>query len=196
MSALAAGSASTLPTSRAPSSLATGLGPRAALKKSGLQAMPQAERKQWIEEARIDAILGSSSASLKSMRSGICCFITFAGGALSAKGVDRACLFVTPSDSCQQGRKGYFLAWSTLFRCRDTFSNYLNYARTACLLVKASIEVGLCLAVFTRNRCQCMRMRSQVFQHPALKKAKCSIEKSGRFNKRERLWVQRCEACC
>ena len=51
------------------------------------------------------------------------------------------------SDAC--GNKGgpYFppkldvlLAWSQLFRSKDTFSNYLNHGRTACILVKQPIE--------------------------------------------------------
>ena len=51
------------------------------------------------------------------------------------------------SDAC--GNKGgpYFppkldvlLAWSQLFRSKDTFSNYLNHVRTACILVKQPIE--------------------------------------------------------
>ena len=51
------------------------------------------------------------------------------------------------SDAC--GNKGgpYFppkldilLAWSQLFRSKDTFGNYLNHVRTACILVKQPIE--------------------------------------------------------
>ena len=33
------------------------------------------------------------------------------------------------------------LAWAKLFRCERTYSNYLNYVRTGCLLVRASTEV-------------------------------------------------------
>ena len=56
------------------------------------------------------------------------------------------------SDAC--GNKGgpYFppkldmlLAWSQLFRSKDTFGNYLNHVRTACLLVKQPIEVSALL---------------------------------------------------
>ena len=61
-------------------------------------------------------------------------------------------MFCSISDAC--GNKGgpYFppkldmlLAWSQLFRSKDTFGNYLNHVRTACLLVKQPIEVSALL---------------------------------------------------
>ena len=45
-------------------------------------------------------------------------------------------------------RKRYFpppvellLAWSTLFRSAQTFSNYLGYVKTGCLIMNAATEV-------------------------------------------------------
>ena len=61
-------------------------------------------------------------------------------------------------------------AWAAAFRCRRTFCNYIGYIKTACLLVKKDV---------------------QVFQHPALGRAKLSIEKAGNFVPRKRMWVQR-----
>ena len=61
-------------------------------------------------------------------------------------------------------------AWGTMFRCRGTFSNYLGYAKVGCLLAKED---------------------TSVFQHPAVRRAKDSVGKSGRFASREKLWIQR-----
>ena len=55
------------------------LGPRLALVKSGLKDKSFTEKEQWKEAARVDAVLGASRLSLKSVRSGIRCFLTFAG---------------------------------------------------------------------------------------------------------------------
>ena len=61
-------------------------------------------------------------------------------------------------------------AWALLFRCKGTFSNYLGYAKTGCLLAMVD---------------------TSVFKHPAVKRAKASIAKSGRFSSREKLWIRR-----
>ena len=60
-------------------------------------------------------------------------------------------------------------AWALMFRCSGTFSNYLGYAKVGCILVKE--ETG-------------------VFDHPAVKRAKDSVSKSGRFAAREKLWIR------
>ena len=80
------------------------------------------------------------------------------------------------------------LAWSQLFRSKDTFGNYLNHVRTACLLVKQPIEVHALLPCAASDP-YCIAF--QVFSNPALKKAKQSILSAGQFSKRERLFVQR-----
>ena len=72
---------------------------------------------------------------------GIRCWITFARGALGVQGA----VFPPTVEG--------ILAWSNTFRCSRTFSNYLSYVRTGCLLVGCSTEathgeVGIvCLAV-------------------------------------------------
>ena len=62
------------------------------------------------------------------------------------------------------------LAWSTLFRSEGTLSNYLGYVQTACMLTKAPTDV---------------------FQHPALRRAKAAVAKRQNFAQRPRLWVRR-----
>ena len=56
-----------------------GLGPRAALTHANLAARTGPEKEAWLEESRIDAIIGSCSLSLKSVRSGVRCYMAFAG---------------------------------------------------------------------------------------------------------------------
>jgi len=63
------------------------------------------------------------------------------------------------------------LQWSALFRCKGTFGNYLGYVRTACLLLNAPVDV---------------------FDHPAVRRAKLSIQASSRFVPRSKLWIQQC----
>ena len=84
------------------------------------------------------------------------------------------------------------LAWSQLFRSKDTFGNYLNHVRTACLLVKQPIEASALLQCVA---CALYCIVFQVFSNPALKKAKQSILSAGQFSKRERLFVQRQAYC-
>ena len=56
-----------------------GLGPRAALQHAGLAEMCEADKKQWLEDARVAAILGACPRSLPSVRSGILCYMGFIG---------------------------------------------------------------------------------------------------------------------
>ena len=41
--------------------------------------MTAQEKGAWVEESRIRAILGNSAATMKSLRSGVSCYITFVG---------------------------------------------------------------------------------------------------------------------
>ena len=76
---LTKGNADTMPTSRPERVVATGVGPRATLVRTNLQAMYPQVKKAWVEEARLTAILGNRASTLKSLRSGVCCYITFIG---------------------------------------------------------------------------------------------------------------------
>ena len=85
------------------------------------------------------------------------------------------------------------LAWSTLFRSEGTLSNYLAYVKTACVILKAPTQVSghrralscngyLLLMVF---------LAWQVFENPALVRAKASVKKAQNFQPREKMWIQR-----
>jgi hypothetical protein len=133
-------------------------GPRKALKDFALSHKSAAERVAWLEQARVDAILGSCRGSLASVKSGVRCYIAFVHDSVGG-----APEYFPP-------KLDWILAWSKLFRCKRTFSNYVGYVKTACLLVKAEISV---------------------FDHPALARAKVAVEKSARFAARPKLWIQR-----
>ena len=83
------------------------------------------------------------------------------------------------------------LAWSTLFRSRDTFSNYLSYVKTACLCVHAPVQASAShLRVMAPMTCPPSQYCVQVFENPGLKKAKLMIANAGQFTRRKRMWVQ------
>ena len=56
-----------------------GTGPRATLHRVDAGFQSVAERKGWLQATKLDAILGVSSRSHKSVRSGIRCWIAFVG---------------------------------------------------------------------------------------------------------------------
>ena len=133
-------------------------GPRRALKELAFAQMSAGDRSTWLEQARIDAIVGSCRGSLESVKSGVRCYVAFVRSSVAGTSV------VFPP------KLEWVLAWAKLFRCKQTFSNYVGYVKTACLLVKADIGV---------------------FEHPAVARAKVAVEKSTRFEARPKLWIQR-----
>ena len=64
---------------RPPNTAAKGKGPMAAVKAVSSACVSNMQKCAWLEESRLDAILGSSSRSHKSVRSGIRCWIAFVG---------------------------------------------------------------------------------------------------------------------
>lgn len=136
----------------------SGIGPLAAVKQLRLQDRTAEERQAWVESARLDAILGVCSRTIPSLKSGIRCYIAF----VDSLGGRRDAYFPPKLDD--------LLAWSTLFRSEGTLANYLSFVRTACILVKAPVDV---------------------FCDPALARAKGSVAKAQRFAQRQKFWIQR-----
>jgi hypothetical protein len=79
------------------------------------------------------------------------------------------------------------LAWTVLFRSASTLRNYLGFVKSGCMIAGVSTEV--------RNLACCraalVAVQLQVFDNPALRKAKQSVVKAKNFTKREPLWLQR-----
>ena len=59
-------------------------GPRKALKSFALSLKSDAEKAAWLEQARVDAILGSCKGSMPSVRSGVACYIAFVQDAVGS----------------------------------------------------------------------------------------------------------------
>ena len=133
------------------------VGPSSACKQLAVSCSTTVERRAWLEGARVTAILGSSPHSLSSIRSGLRCWYSFAQCVLQKH---RSELPPSTND---------LLAWSTLFRCGATFSNYLNYVRIGCHLVGVS---------------------SEATTDPQMKRAKIAIDKRRNFVQRERRFIQ------
>ena len=63
---------------RARNMTSAGRGPREALSALDFNNKTHVEVKAWAEEARLDAILGSCRLSMKSVKSGMRCYVAFA----------------------------------------------------------------------------------------------------------------------
>ena len=98
---LTSGNADTMPTCRPERVVATGVGPRATLVRTNLQAMYPHVKKAWVEEARLTAILGNRASTLKSLRSGVCCYITFIGEHLCEAWLCVQSAYLACFNSCQ-----------------------------------------------------------------------------------------------
>ena len=127
---------------------AKGRGPRAALLAAGIIGMNASGKERWIEDARLEALLGNCKSTLTSFRSGVKCYIDFVGRNRVSMNIFVPISLSCCADTCGKRAK-YFppsldmlLAWSTLFRSRDTFSNYLSYVKTACLCVHAPVQAS------------------------------------------------------
>ena len=140
-----------------PIDMGTGSGPRKAINSLSKSLTTDAARVAWLERARVAALTDSCSASMPSVQSGLRCWEAFASKVL---GKPRGSLPPSLNE---------LMAWSVMFRCAQTFSNYLGYVRLGCLL---------------ENCC------ASVFSDPALARAKMSITKRNRFSSREKMFLQ------
>ena len=177
-------------------SASAGLGPMAALRSLDERRLGPDEKLTWLEESRLDAILGASSCSHKSVRSGIRCWMAFVGThVLLAAVCPVLVLSLGCADKYDPVKKRYFpppldllLSWTTIFRSGQTLRNYLGYVQTGCLLFNVSVKVGAGTRVWSTDSVhQC----GQVFEEPALKKAKRSVDKALNFKRREKMFISR-----
>lgn len=88
----------------------------------------EADKQIWLEDARLDAIVGSCRRSLPSVRSGIRCWFAFLDATVG-------------TDTYFPPKAEWLVAWSKLFRSVNVFRNYLGYVKTGCLLVRADVLV-------------------------------------------------------
>ena len=160
---------------RPASSTAAGRGPMAALQSLDGRCESLTEKQAWLEESRLDAILGASSRSHKSVRSGIRCWMAFVGACVHSTYCVCSYIryFSVCADKYDQAKKRYFpppldllLSWTTIFRSGQTLRNYLGYVRTGCLMF--NVPVKACsrkqvVRVFVSSSlcvlCRCLRNR-------------------------------------
>ena len=116
------------------------------------------DKREWVEHARTSAIVGSAPKSLQSALSGWRAWFSFAKDVL-----------LLPEDKVLPPTLDGLLAWSTLFRCVGTFTNYLGHVRLATQICKCS---------------------TTVFLAPELKRAKVAILKKKHFVPREKLFLR------
>ena len=108
-------------------------GPRRALQRLKQVVAGPGEVNRWLEEARLQAIVGSCPRSLESVKSGLRCWTGFAQDVLKLHGRE----LPPPLEGLQQ--------WSLLFRHPKTWSNYLSYVKLGCQVL------GLSTAVFNES---------------------------------------------
>ena len=131
-----------------------GLTPRESLAKLG-QVVPSGdiERRLWIKNAKVAAIIGSCPKTRQSFRSGDA-FVS--------------CSPCSCHDSCMTGISNWIkfvehlagdrdlafppcldhvIVWSHTFRCVGTFANYLGYLRSACLALDIAAPPADSLAI-------------------------------------------------
>ena len=111
----------------------------------------------WARVARNSALLGSCPRSLPQVRSGFECWVKLARDVLQRKGG------VLPSSV------DGLLLWSTTFRCRATFCNYLSHLKKACHVARVS---------------------DAALAHASLSGAKLAIEKRSGWSARPRLAIR------
>ena len=121
------------------------------------QIKTQQQAADFKSHAHLQAIVGAAPKSIPFLLSGTRCWIAFFEKCLLKKG----CPFPPIISD--------LMAWSTLFRSAGTFRNYLNYVKTACMIVGAS---------------------TSVFDSSELRKARKAVDKRGEFTSRPKMWIQ------
>ena len=109
---------------------ANGVGPVVALKRLMVSTCTVADKRKWVEKARVASLLGSCPDSHKSLNNrGTKLWAAFAKHTLDLDGRE----FPPPLHG--------LLAWAALFRHPKTFSNYLGYVRLGCHVLGVSDAV-------------------------------------------------------
>ena len=136
---------------------AKGLTPLQAISKLRAEITSPDAGAAWLHTASACALAGSCPHSHSSVRSGFNSYLRFARTVLGPH-VDP----LPPSVKM-------LLAWSTQFRCKGTFENYLGYVRLSCELLK---------------------LDTAAFDSPLLSRAKRAVEKKLAYKPREKMFIR------
>ena len=137
------------------------LGPRAAQQRLCRELTCAKDKSDWMVDAELRAILGGMQGSLKSLASGLRCYIAFVGAG-HVENVSATCecfvcsahMFPSVSRFFPPSRE-ILLTWSTIFRCGGTFKNYLNFVKTGCIITRQCTEVQA-YVVYVGTRCRAL----------------------------------------
>ena len=110
--ALVKGDVEAVPQSE-PNRTAQGLGPRAAIRHAGFEKMSEQERMKWVGQARLDAILGGCRLSLQSWKSGMRCYIVFAGEPVTVGARHVSLLLCPQTPSARSARNTSLQSWKS-----------------------------------------------------------------------------------
>lgn len=128
------------------------LGPRAAHRCLIAVLGGDEDRKRWVEDAKLHAILGSMGLSLDYVISGLRCYVAFVGRTLYRIGGPPCLIGVACAEHVFPEVRQVFppqrdliLSWSAMFRSGGTVRNYLGYVKTGCMVMnKSTIVSGTC----------------------------------------------------
>ena len=120
----------------------------ATLKSLEAESLSNNERLKWLEDTRLDAMLGATSRSQNSVRSGVRLWMAFVGvNGMSCMCLASVCISLC-ADKYDPLQKRYFppplhllISWTTIFRNGDTLKNYLGYVKTGCMVCNKSVAV-------------------------------------------------------
>ena len=137
-----------------------GMGPARAARALGVSFVSARDKWDWLLRARSNALLGRCPRTMPGIKSGIRACHAFCAGALQLEGE------WLPPESVT------LVAWSELFRCCDTYRNYLGYVRFACA-------------------CTMLELPMEAFDSRDIQQALSSIKKRHDFVPRRKLFIQR-----
>ena len=100
-----------------------GVAPNAALKILAERLRVGNNKRKWVAEARVTAVLGSCPHTLQSLQSGVNNYLSYCEIALGSREAG-----LPPTVDT-------LLGWSHTHRCAGTFSNYVGHVASYCLAV-------------------------------------------------------------
>ena len=103
--------------------LCLGLTPNAALKILAERLRVGSNKRKWVAEARVTAVLGSCPHTLQSLQSGVNNYLSYCEIALGSREAGPPPTIDT------------FLGWSHTHRCAGTYSNYVGHVASYCVAV-------------------------------------------------------------
>ena len=132
-------------------------GPRRRTCELAAQLSSDESKVEWREQARMQAILGSCPRSIEKVKSGLRCWIDYHAKLGNKSGPSFPPMIED------------LMAYSNVFDCAKTFSNYVTHISIGCQLLGRPVDV---------------------FDHPSLSRAVTAIVKRGAHEGREPMFIR------